>query len=173
MGQDKALMLLDGQPMARRVADAALAAGAVSVVALGGDPEALASIGLTCRPDDHPGDGPLPAVVAALRECSTEVLLVVPCDLVAPSSAAMAATARALVEEPSADLAVPVDGAGRRQWAHAAWRRRAAARLAASVAAGSRSLAEAAASLTVVDVAGLDPAALRDADRPEELPGAG
>jgi molybdopterin-guanine dinucleotide biosynthesis protein A len=173
MGQDKALLMVGGAPMARRVADAARAAGASCVVALGGDAPALEAIGLATRADTHPGEGPLPAVAAALAACREDLLLVLACDLVAPSPAAMAATIDALDAAPDADVAVPVDGDGRRQWVHAAWRTRAVAGLRASISSGVRSMVGGAASLEVVEVAGLDPAALRDADHPGELPEGG
>lgn len=170
MGRDKALLPVEGQPMALRVAQAARAAGADRIVALGGDPVALRALGLDVRPDDHPGEGPLAALVGALSASGSEVLLVIACDLVAPSPAAMAATVEALRADPTAEVAVPLDRAGRPQWAHAAWRTRAAPTLARAVAAGVRSFAQGAASLAVVPVAGLDPGALLDADRPEDLP---
>jgi hypothetical protein len=54
---------------------------------------------------------------------------------------------------------------------HAAWRRRAAAPLAAAFSAGERAVhaAVAAGGLRVVDV-DIDPAAVADADRPADLP---
>ncbi len=173
MGRDKALLVVDGRPMARRVADAATEAGAASVVAVGGDAAALRAIGLDPRTDDRPGEGPLPAVAAALAASDRDLVLLLACDLVAPSPVAMAAVVQALDADPTADLAVPVDGAGHPQWLHAAWRTRTAPALSAAVAAGTRSLAVVAARLSVREVRGLDPSAMRDADRPEDLPGAG
>ena len=173
MGRDKALLLLARRPAARRVADAAREAGAASVVALGGDGPALAELGLATRQDEHPGEGPLPALAAELRGADHDVVLVLGCDLVAPSSRAMAATVQALFDDPRADVAVPVDADGHRQWVHAAWRTRAASALAAAVVGGERSMAGAAPPPALLEVPGLDPESLRDADRPEDLPGAG
>lgn len=170
MGRDKALLPIEGRAMALRVADALRAAGAVEVLAIGGDGPALAALGLDWRPDERPGDGPLPATITALRAASEAHVLVVSCDLVAPDPGAMAATVQALVDHPGAAGAVPVDG-GHRQWTHAAWRADAARPLAAAHASGMRSLRRAGADLLVYEVHGLDPAALADADEPWDLPG--
>jgi len=220
MGRDKALLPVGGVPMALRVADALRAAGADEVVAVGGDATALAALGLTVVPDDHPGAGPLAAIVTALaagaapgspaaapdaapgtpgaapdaapgtpgaapaaaaagagRGRNAEAagddrpVLVVACDLVAPSPAAMRATVRALADAPGADVAVPEAG-GRPQWAHAAWRPGAAAALRGRLAAGERAVHRgvAAAGLVVVAVPDVAPGALADADTPADLP---
>jgi len=170
MGRDKALLPVDGAPMAVRVAHALRDAGADPVVALGGDAPALEALGLTVVPDLEPGAGPLPATAQALALATTELVLVVACDLVAPSAAALRATVDALDAARGADVAVPVSG-GHRQWTHAAWRATARPALEAALADGIRSLRGAAASLVVVEVDGLDPLALADADVPEDLRG--
>jgi molybdopterin-guanine dinucleotide biosynthesis protein A len=169
MGRDKALLLVDGRPMAARVAAALREAGATEVLAIGGDAGALTELGLDVRPDRAPGDGPLPATITALEEAAEAAVLVVSCDLLHPSAAAMAATVTALVEHPGAVGAVPVD-AGHRQWTHAAWRADAVRPLAAAYERGDRSLRRAAADLLVFELSGLEPAALADADEPGDLP---
>jgi molybdopterin-guanine dinucleotide biosynthesis protein A len=172
MGRDKALVTVDGQALAARVAAALRAAGAAGVVAVGGDPAALAALGLPVVPDAEPGAGPLTGIVTALGRPGLPggVAFVAACDLVAPSPAAIRATVAALAAAPAGDVAVPVAG-GRRQWMHAAWRAAAAAPLAAAFAAGERAVhaAVAAAGLRVVEV-GVDPAAVADADVPGDLP---
>jgi len=173
MGRDKALLPVDGVPMAVRVARALVDAGADEVHAVGGDAAALEALALPVRPDDHPGDGPLPATITALRTATHDVVLVVSCDLVHPDPEAMTTTVRALVEHPGAVGAVPVDEAGQRQWTHAAWRRPAARALAAAYDRGDRSLRRAGADLLIFEVAGLPEAALRDADAPGDLPAPG
>lgn len=170
MGRDKALLEVDGAAMARRVADALVAAGATSVVALGGDAEGLAALGLASRPDREPGAGPFPATVQAVEDADEELVLVVACDLVAPSAATMAAVVAALADVEDHHGAVPVV-AGHHQWMHAAWRRSALPVLQAERAAGTASLKRAAASLRLVDVTGLPAADLADADAPSDLPG--
>ena len=186
MGRDKALIALDGRALALRVAEAVTAAGASGVVAVGGDLDGLRSAGLAAVPDRvGPGAGPLAGILTALTtdvraparppvdsgDAGAEaVVFVASCDLVTPSAAAVAATVRALSARPDSDVAVPVV-ASRRQWMHAAWRRRAATPLAAAFSAGERAVhaAVAAAGLRVVDV-DVDAAAVADADRPADLP---
>ena len=171
MGTDKALLEVDGTPMARRVADALTAAGATEVVAVGGDLPALRALGLVAHPDAVPGDGPMPATLTALELVAADLALVLSCDLIAPDPAAMAATVGALVDAPAALVAVPVDGEAQLQWTHAAWRTAAAPALRRAWEAGARSLKRAAGDLERVEVRGLPPAALRDADSPGDLPG--
>jgi molybdopterin-guanine dinucleotide biosynthesis protein A len=184
MGRDKALVCVDGRALALRVADALRAAGAEPVLAVGGDLEALAALGLAGVPDEEPGAGPLTGILTALAQGNAPVTFVAACDLVAPSAEAVTATVAALggaggavalaaarggVALGAAEVAVPlVDG--RRQWMHAAWRAGAAAPLAAAFAAGERAVhaAVAAAGLRVADLS-LPPAAVADADTPADL----
>lgn len=171
MGRDKALLRVEGLPMARRVADALLAAGATDVVAAGGDVDGLAAVGLAARPDSQPGEGPLPAVLDALDHAMLDVVLVVGCDLVAPDPAALRTVVDALATRPTAQVAVPVvDGV--RQWHHAAWRRSALEPLREARAAGTGSLRRAATGLEVLEVPGIAPSAVADADTPADLPAA-
>lgn len=169
MGRDKSLLLVDGQPLAVRVAEALWAAGAAEVLAIGGDAEALRAWDLAVRPDDHPGGGPLPATVTALHVATESIVMVMACDLLAPSADAVAATVHALVAHPDVLSAVPVVD-GYRQWTHAAWRRPAGDALEAEWKSGTRALHRAAALLALVEVADLDPLALVDADVPGDLP---
>jgi molybdenum cofactor guanylyltransferase len=170
MGRDKALLEIDGQPMALRVAEALLAAGATEVVAVGGDLQSLQAIGLEAVADRAPAHGPLGGVLTAL-DVGGPLVMVVACDLVAPSPDAMAEVVDALGADRAADVAVPVVD-GRPQWVHAAWRSSAAGALRRSLAAGTLAIHRAVSDLEVVRVAGLESAALRDADEPGELPGA-
>ncbi len=168
MGRDKALLPVDGVPMAARVAGALRAAGATEVLAIGGDPGALGPLGLRPVPDGWPGEGPLPATLTALTAASEDIVLVVACDLVAPDAASMAATVEALRARLDAVVALPIAD-GHRQWTHAAWRRQARDVLTAAHRAGELSLRRAGEGLPVVEVAGLDPTTLADADEPADL----
>lgn len=170
MGQDKALLPLQGEPMAVRVARALAAAGAEEVVAVGGDPVGLSAAGLACVADDSPGEGPLGGILTSLRHLPYDIVLVASCDLVSPAADAMVATVAALRDEPGADLAVPVQVEAE-QWLHAAWRHRALDALAGQFATGERAVHRAVetAGLVAVAVADLDPAALLDADVPDDL----
>lgn len=169
MGQDKALLVVDGQPMAARVAVALREAGAAEVLAIGGDRRALTALGLDVRPDTAPGSGPLPATITALEAARHDAVLVVSCDLLNPNPAAMRATVQALRDHPGAVGAVPIDD-GHRQWTHAAWRTDAARALVSAYEHGQRSLKRAGADLLIFELAGLDPIALVDADEPGDLP---
>jgi molybdopterin-guanine dinucleotide biosynthesis protein A len=167
MGADKATIEIDGVFMAKRVADALRAAGAASVVAIGGDATLLGASGLEVHPDRAPGEGPLGAVAHALDLPGAPVVAVLACDLVAPDPDLIAR----LVERRSAtdaDVVVPVAG-GRPQWVHAVWHRRVAGVLADVFACGERSLVGASAGLRVEHLEVPDHAT-RDADRPEDLP---
>jgi molybdenum cofactor guanylyltransferase len=175
MGRDKALLVVDGDPMVLRVAAAARSAGAAQIVAVGGDAAglraALAGHDVGVRADRFPGEGPLGGLVTALGEVDEPVVLALACDLLAPDPAAMASTVAAL-DDPAPAVAVP-EADGRDQWLHAAWRRAVAApRLAERFAAGERSVhrAVAQAQLTVVRLPGLVAGALADADVPDDLP---
>lgn len=169
MGLDKALIEIDGRPLALRVADALTQAGACTVAGVGGDDAALGARGLEVRPDPWPGEGPLGGVIGALRTVGTEpTVVVLACDLLAPDPDLIARLAieRARSE---VDLVVPVVG-GRPQWAHGAWRRGTVDVLAGSFASGDRSLARAATALRVGWVEAHDPGAVADADVPSDLP---
>jgi molybdopterin-guanine dinucleotide biosynthesis protein A len=173
MGRDKALIVVEGRALAVRVVEAIAAAGATSVVAVGGDVGALRDAGLAAVPDAEPGAGPLTGIVTALGAVPDDIVFVAACDLVAPSAAAVAAAVQALAADALADVAAPVV-AGRRQWMHAAWRRRSEVPLGAAFAAGERAVhaAVSAGGLRVVDVA-VDPRSVADADTPSDLPVAG
>lgn len=163
MGQDKATLPLDGVPMAVRVVRAARAAGAIEVASIGAPVE-----GVDHQPDDHPGEGPLGAVLTALRWAGDRTVLVLSCDLVSPSPAAMQRAVDALA--PAHHLAVPL-AAGRPQWLHAAWSPPGPIDdLEARFAAGERSIHRAAAGLMAFYYDEPDLAALADADTPADLP---
>ncbi len=121
MGRDKASLEIDGRPMAARVADALLEAGGAEVFCVGGvsgDPA------LRVVPDDRAGEGPLNGLITALQAANRDLVVVLACDLLEPSAAAIrrvveAASGTSAAEAP---VTVPVV-AGRPQWLHGAWRR--------------------------------------------------
>ena len=172
MGRDKALISVGGTPMAVRVAEALWVAGARDVVGVGREPDVLASLELATMPDGRPGRGPAAGIATALAWADgDEMVMVVGCDLVAPSPAAMGATLAVLAQHPTAAVAVPVSG-GRTQWHHAAWRPSAAPAVERALDGGARAVGGvvAAAGLVVIGVDGIDPAAQADADVPGDLP---
>jgi molybdopterin-guanine dinucleotide biosynthesis protein A/rhodanese-related sulfurtransferase len=168
MGRDKATLAIDGVPMAARVAAALREAGARPVLAVGGNPQVLTAAGLDVTADDHPGEGPLAATVTALRCIEQPLVIVAACDLLHPQPAALARVAAELAADADALVAVPVVD-GRRQWAHAAWRRAALRPLSRAVDAGERAIHAAAAGLGVREVPGMPRATVADADAPSDL----
>lgn len=168
MGADKALLVLDGVPMALRAAAALRDAGAVSVTAIGGDVAGLRRAGLDARLDDHPGQGPLGGILTALRIAAEPVLVLLPCDVVHPDPAAIGAAVRALVATPGALAAVPRRD-GRLEPLHGAYARGAHAPLGTAFAAGERAVHRALRSVLFAEVPDVDPRALVDADTPGDL----
>ena len=81
MGADKALIEVEGRPMAARVADALREAGCGPVFCQGGDNRLSAALGVEIAPDPEPGAGPVPAILAALRRAGGPIV-VAACDLV-------------------------------------------------------------------------------------------
>lgn len=168
MGRDKSLLEIDGSPMAARVAEAMRLAGAEHVFAVGGDRRALTALGLDHVPDAVADTGPLGGIASALAR-SRAVTLVVGCDLVHPSPAAMRATVDALRAAGEVDVVVPLVG-GRPQWVHAAWRPSALPAIEAALRQGIRAVHRAALDLQVRHVTGIPADALADADTPTDLP---
>lgn len=168
MGRDKALLEVEGRPLAARVVDALERAGASPVVCIGGDLDALAAAGLAAVPDEHPGEGPLGGLVTALGTPGAgELVVVLATDLLRPASGAIRACIDAL--GPDDDLVVPIAD-GRVQWLHGVWRRRRAEpHLRAAFDGGERSVHRAVEGLRVATVDGIERARLADADRPEDL----
>jgi molybdopterin-guanine dinucleotide biosynthesis protein A len=79
MGIDKALIEIDGRPLALRVADEL--AKVCDGVALVGDPERYSHLGLPVIPDSFPGQGPLAGIEAALAASHSEANLILACDM--------------------------------------------------------------------------------------------
>src|SRR4051812_50173426 len=66
MGTHKALLVVDGEPMALRVAAALRAGGAERVVLVGAGPTVAEALGLDAVPDPWPGAGPRAGVSSGL-----------------------------------------------------------------------------------------------------------
>jgi molybdopterin-guanine dinucleotide biosynthesis protein A len=159
---------VDGQAMAVRVSDALWRADAAEVFCVGGS-AALTSLGLRVVPDERPGEGPLGGLVTALSTAAHDLVVVLACDLLDPSVAAIERLVDwAEMREDAADATVPVVE-HRAQWLHGAWRRDAClAPLRAVFDDGERSIHGAADGLDVhlVEVAG---PGFADADAPDDL----
>ncbi len=164
MGRDKALIVVAGEPLCVRTARVLREAGALDVVALGGDGGAIGALGLGWHADLYPGDGPLGGIITALRVPADDVVVVVATDLVALTPSIIRAIVAGLT--PEADVALA--DSGRLEPLCGAWRRRAEPRLTAAFAAGERAVHAAVADLVVVSVR-VDPATLRNVNSPSDL----
>lgn len=175
MGRDKALIEVDGVALAVRVADALRAGGCDEVWAIGGEAPALEALGLVVVADAFPGEGPLGGLATALAAAPVGgVLALAPCDLLSPQPSATSRLLAALGAAPDdVGAALPVV-AGRDEWTLSAWRvvpGRAAA-VAGLVADGHRRLDAVGGVVRALRVHDLDPTAVADADRPQDLPDA-
>lgn len=165
MGRDKALVRIDGEPMAARAAYALKEAGALDVVCVGGDLEALRALGLVALDDEYPYAGPLGGVLTALAWANKPITVVTPCDLLAPTARPFRELVAALVVS-EATAAVPVV-AGQWRPLPAALRSVARPALADAFAKGERAVHRA---LERLDFVVVDVGPLTDADTPEDLP---
>lgn len=165
MGRDKALVEIDGVPMARRVAGALDAAGCEPIVAIGGDPAALGSLGLEVVADGAPGEGPLGGLITALVHfASSPAVVVVACDLPYLTGSTVRAVVGAL-----AGFDVALACTDRRQPLCAAWRPNAVDHLRSVFDAGERRLDAAATGLHWVQIQ-VDPQDLANVNTPADLP---
>ena len=168
MGRDKAFLEVRGHPMVAAIAGVLEAVVGPGVVVVGGDEPRIRDLGLLRIPDLHPGAGPLGGILTALghfRELCDHVV-VLSCDLPGASASSVRTLADAAGQAPG--ILVPVLE-GRRQWMHACWPVAALPALEAAFATGERAPHRALGGLSVVEVVGLDPASLRDANRPGDL----
>jgi molybdopterin-guanine dinucleotide biosynthesis protein A len=165
MGRDKALIAIDGVPLAVRAATALRDAGANAVVAVGGDLDALEALGLDARTDVYPGEGPLGAILTAFATASTDLVVVLACDLPLID----AATVHCLLQT-IGDHAAAVPVTDRAHPLCAVYRAsRCGAVLGEAFAAGERTVHRALDALDVVRVELPDPDVLRNVNRPGDL----
>lgn len=165
MGRDKALLLIDGEPMATRVARALKDAGAAEVLCVGGDVEALRAIGHVAIDDEERQAGPLSGVLTGMSAATEPIILVTPCDLVAPTAQSFRDLVAAL-NASEAMAAVPIVG-GHWRPLPAAFRTSAHPVLVEAFAEGERAVHRA---LERLDFVAVDIGELADADTPEDLP---
>jgi molybdopterin-guanine dinucleotide biosynthesis protein A len=165
MGTDKATLVVDGRRMGDRALDALRGAGLERLAVVGGR-----DLGVESIPDDHPGAGPLGAIVTAFAHLDADELVVLPCDLPRVDADALGAVLAAADDHPGAEVVVATVG-GRPAYPIGVWRRPVAARLAGAFARGERRVAAALDGARVVHVAAGE--RLRDTDRPGDLPSAG
>ncbi len=178
MGRDKALLEVDGRPLALTVASTLRAAGAGRVVAVGGDATGISALGIEVVPDGHPGEGPLGGLLKAFAAARTEVVVVLACDLPGIDEHSVRFVVGALLADPHLAAAWPAHeapgAADLEHVLHGAWRVPLALEvLTAAFDAGERSVRRAAAGLSRRLVRDIEPATLRNANRPEDLIGHG
>ena len=148
MGQDKALLPVEGVPMVLRVVAALVAGRCRPQCAVGGDRRRLEALDLEVLADEYPGEGPLGGVITVLsRYSAAAVVVVVACDLPYLSAVSVRRLVAALDGH---DVAVA--RAGSAQPVCAAWRPSCAASLRLQFAAGERRLSAVLQTLNVIEV---------------------
>ena len=163
-GRDKALVEIDGRPMAEHVGSVLEGAGCHPVVFVGGAGDRLAaSTGREFVPDTWPGEGPLGGVIDALAwfgQRGFEAVMVAACDLPGLSEEAV----RAVATSEGAAVAV----AERWHPALGRWPVAALDQVEAMFAAGVRSFTRALEALGADPVA-VDAASVHNVNRPSDL----
>ncbi len=176
MGRTKALIEIDGVPMAARVAAALRAAGCASVLGYGGDPDELASLGLPVLPDRYAGSGPLGGVLGVLElfeaheplERGPDGVFIVACDLPALTGSDLAGMVAVARQRPSLDVVVARTSSI--EPTCAIWRLSGIERIRRCFDNGERALHAVIGCLESFEVE-VDAAALRNINTPEELGG--
>jgi molybdopterin-guanine dinucleotide biosynthesis protein A len=160
MGRDKALILVDGTPLAAHVV-AALSPFAAHVL-LAGRP--LPGLDVPAITDQYPDAGPLGGIASALAAVQTPLALVAACDMPSIRPALLALLLDAARADPAA-AAVMCRSDGGLEPLLSAWRPALAlAPLRAALDSGTRSLREAVAALPHAAI--LPPARWRPTDPP-------
>lgn len=117
-GRDKALLELDGEPLLSRAARI-LSEVAAELLVMGPPERAALAPDARILPDERPGDGPLPALAAALRAMRGDRMIAVATDMPLLNIDLL----RALLERSEGyDVIVPRVG-GRTQQLHAVYTR--------------------------------------------------
>ncbi len=131
MGTDKALVEVDGEALAARVArQIAPVCGTVSLV---GDPAKYGALGYPVVADRFTGEGPLAGIEAALRTSAAEWNLIVACDMAELDAAMLEALFAG-----GADCNVAAYADGRFEPLCGVYRRRCHAAILAAIEAGVR-----------------------------------
>lgn len=139
MGQDKALLLIDGQPLIAR--NAALLTGWFDQVLLSADrADRYPGLGLEVVVDQAPGQGPLMGIASGLAVARHELVFAVACDVPRIDRALVEAL---LSEAAEVDAVIPENPDGLVEPLFAVYRRGLAAPLLESLAAGTRRILEA------------------------------
>lgn len=120
MGQDKALLLVNGQPLIARVLSR-LSNLADDVLVTTNHPDDFRFLGVPLYPDKYPGKGALGGLYTALEAAGQPLVAVVACDMPF-ASADLLAYARDRLLSTGADVAIPRSEEGFEPF-HAVYRR--------------------------------------------------
>jgi len=106
MGVDKAMLLVNGQPMIEKIARQ-LDGFFSQILISANDVEKYAFLGYNVVPDKMPGQGPLMGIASALRDSANELNFVVACDI---PYIDLAFVENMLIEavESQADIVIPI-----------------------------------------------------------------
>jgi molybdopterin-guanine dinucleotide biosynthesis protein A len=167
MGVDKALVPIEGQPLALRVA--AEVAKVCSSVSLVGDPEKYRALGLPVVPDEFPGRGPLAGIEAALRVTEADWNLIVACDMPTLDPALLGELFEACLAAGSADGALPAYADGRVEPLCAVYHRRCHPSIRAALVAGVCKVTDALQVLEIRYVRVASDAPFANLNTPEDL----
>ncbi len=118
MGQDKAALLIQGEPLLARTARTARAVAA-EIVVVGPPERATLAPGIRVIPDRWPDAGPLGGIATALQALAGEAVLVVGCDMPFLNAALL----RYLIELGETQEAVVVRLEGQAHPLHAVYRK--------------------------------------------------
>lgn len=170
MGVDKATLVVDGKPMAVRVADALWEAGCHPVECQGGEAETIGQYGLEVVADREPGRGPIIAIHQALARHPECDVVVAACDLVDLDGDTVGELVATGTGDDTTEVVVASTGAERHlvSW----WRRGSMARLGELIAAGVTSYRDALTQLSTVDVE-VAGTAMHNVNTPTDLQGRG
>ena len=146
-GRDKATYVHNGMPLAKISLLALQEAGASEVFSIGGDAGALADMGFSAVPDDHPGEGPLGGIICALKQAakadaqsSENICVVLACDLPWASASTVSEVVKELASDQNLNVVLPMGESPIPQYLHGAWRLRCVPLLDAAFARGGRSV---------------------------------
>lgn len=168
MGRDKALLPYGGATLVEHIAGVLCrVAGPVTLV---GAPERYAGLGLEAVGESYAGCGPLSGIEAALSLGRAEWNLILACDAVGVTEAALRVLAEAAGAGEAAVVAAQ-DAGQRPNPLCAAWNVRALAAVRAALKAGQYRVADAARAAGLAAVA--VPAEVRNINTPAEWAGAG
>lgn len=167
MGRDKALMEIQNQPAAIRLASLLVDSGFVNVRLVGGSGDRFHHCGFTHLPDLEQGRGPLEGIRTSLMTATEEWTLVLAVDLIAVDGVALVAMREALTRHLFDDVVLASCSDGPQPlfgW----WRRSSIQTIERELAQDRRSLRNVTNLLRVASVE-FPPEVLRNANRPEDL----